>query len=120
MKMTNNTEETKVFTPASYEELKEALGSYDDEYICPEFMRGEYSNDYRPDGIILKELNSVNSYGGEGQGDDYYNVYKFILMNDEVVYIKFEGWYASYDGATYNCAIEVEPKEVTSTVYFAK
>lgn len=54
----------------------------------------------------------VDSFGGEGQGDQYWSVYKFT-RGDEVVYVEFYGWYASYSGAEFTEWFVVKPKEVT-------
>ena len=53
----------------------------------------------------------ADSYGGEGKGDDYWSVYEFSNGN-ESVYVRFDGWYASYDGSEFNEWFFVEPKEV--------
>lgn len=58
----------------------------------------------------------VDSYGGEGKGEEYWSVYKFTLDN-EVCWIKFNGWYASYTGSEYTEFFFVEPKEVVVTRY---
>ena len=55
-------------------------------------------------------------YGGEGQGDEYWSVYKFS-DGDEVVYVKFDGWYASYNGSEFNEWYWVEPQEKVITVF---
>lgn len=55
-------------------------------------------------------------YGGEGQGDEYWSVYKFS-RGDEVVYVKFDGWYASYNGSEFNEWYFVEPQEKVITVF---
>lgn len=67
----------------------------------------------------IKELGRVkriDSYGGEGYGDDYWSVYHFV---DHDVYIKFDGFYQSYEGSTYEEMFEVEPVEVTKIEYQA-
>lgn len=58
----------------------------------------------------------MQSHGGEGEGSDYYTVYSFT-KDDETVYVKFQGWYASYYGADYDSWKFVEPKQKTTTVY---
>jgi hypothetical protein len=58
----------------------------------------------------------VDSYGGEGQGDTYYTVRKFT-NGDDVLYVRFNGWYSSYDGADYNNYQVVRPVEKTIVVY---
>jgi hypothetical protein len=57
-----------------------------------------------------------DNYGGEGQGDDYWSVYSFT-RGDEKVYVKFNGWYASYNGAEFTEWFFVAPKEKVITVW---
>lgn len=60
----------------------------------------------------------VDSYGGEGQGDQYWSVYKFTHKDtNEEILIKFDGYYQSYNGAEYMGWSEVKPVEVTKTEY---
>jgi len=47
--------------------------------------------------------------GGEGKRDKYWTVYKFSSENEEV-YIKFDGWYAAYQGSEFNEWFSVKPK----------
>jgi hypothetical protein len=61
----------------------------------------------------------VDNYGGEDQGSDYWSVYSFT-DGMQVVFIKFDGWYASYDGSTYEQFYEVKPVEKTITVFEKK
>lgn len=50
----------------------------------------------------------VDEYGGEGQGDDYWTVFK---IQDR--YFRKNGWYDSYNGSEWDGALEeVFPKEV--------
>lgn len=58
-------------------------------------------------------------HGGEGQGDQYWTVYKF-QKDQEVSYFKFYGWYASYHGAEFTNLCEVYPKVVTTVNYYNK
>ena len=57
-----------------------------------------------------------DNYGGEGRGDDYWSVYSFT-RGDEKVYVKFNGWYASYNGAEFTEWLFVKPKEKVITVF---
>ena len=57
-------------------------------------------------------------FGGEGQGDDYWTVYSFTNGTD-VVYVKFQGWYASYSGSEFTEWFFVEPKKVEVVEYVA-
>jgi hypothetical protein len=61
----------------------------------------------------------VDNYGGEDQGSDYWSVYSFT-DGMQVVFIKFDGWYASYEGSTYEEFYEVKPVEKTITVFEKK
>jgi hypothetical protein len=61
----------------------------------------------------------VDRYGGEDQGSDYWSVYSFT-DGQEVVFIKFDGWYASYDDSTYEEFYEVQSVEKTITVFEKK
>lgn len=61
----------------------------------------------------------VDRYGGEDQGSDYWSVYSFT-DGMEVVFIQFQGWYASYEGSTYDEFFEVTPVEKTITVFEKK
>lgn len=67
-------------------------------------------------GITFEE---VDRYGGEDQGSDYWSVYSFT-DGMEVVFIQFQGWYASYEGSTYQEFFEVQPVEKTITVFEKK
>lgn len=59
----------------------------------------------------------VDRHGGEGEGDEYYSVYKFKSNLDEICYIKFRGFYASYSGAEYEECLLVKPVTKTIVVY---
>lgn len=73
-----------------------------------------FDGDY--DNLPWDESISVEHHGGEDQGSDYYTVYKFTKGNEEL-YIKFYGYYSSYDGADYEDFTFVTPKQKTITVY---
>lgn len=62
------------------------------------------------------KLTQVQQHGGEGEGDQYWTVYEFEKDN-ELVYVKFEGWYASHYGADYTGFEFVKPKQKVVTVY---
>jgi hypothetical protein len=61
----------------------------------------------------------VDRYGGEDQGSEYWSVYSFT-DGMQVVFIKFDGYYASYDGSTYEEFYEVQAVEKTITVFEKK
>jgi hypothetical protein len=63
----------------------------------------------------IGEIKQEYHYGGEGQGDEYYNVWYFPLHG---VYLRIDGYYQSYDGASFeNEPYEVRPQERVITVY---
>ncbi len=62
----------------------------------------------------------TDHYGGEGQGNDYWDVYGFRYTNlpdSPTVFVKFRGWYASYEGVIYESWSFVEPKQKMVTAY---
>lgn len=87
------------------------------------FMEGEFREpfknkyDSKEIGIIKGHIDSLRldvkcsgEYGGEDMGSDYWSVYKFTL-DDVSVYVKFQGFYQSYNGAEFSEWFFVEPKE---------
>lgn len=66
----------------------------------------------------IGEIKLVEDYGGEDCGSTYYKVYHFI---DHDIYIRLDGWYASYVGCDFDTwdesVCEVKPKEKVVTVY---
>ena len=112
----------------NFDQIKEILESrafYENDSAPVNFMRqdvyllaneigeeGEFKEKYRK----LGQMKCVDSYGGEGQGDDYYSVYHFI---DHDVYIKFQGWHTSHWGSEYDHMVEVKPVTVTKIEYHA-
>lgn len=62
------------------------------------------------------EYECVEQEGGEGEGDQYYTVYKFTKDGEEQ-FVKFNGWYASYHGSEMNDYAFVVPKKVEVIVY---
>ena len=59
----------------------------------------------------------TEDFGGEGMGDHCYYVIKFTrkLDSEDFVYVKFNGYYSSYDGKDYSCGKRyiVKPYEKT-------
>ena len=95
--------------------IKQALFSEDFRYEFHKYDSEEskFKSKLQLLGIDTK---SVYHYGGEGEGEQYYTVWKFSRDNEEV-YFKFDGYYQSYDGATYNKYFQVKPKEVQVIQY---
>lgn len=69
-------------------------------------------------GVVSVEYE--DNHGGEGEGSDYYSIYRFNFEDGEKIYVKFQGWYASYHGSEFESCFIVEPKEVTVVQYFEK
>lgn len=61
----------------------------------------------------------VDRYGGEGEGEEYWSVYSFS-DGQEVVFIKFDGTYASYYGSEFDEFYEVQAVERLVTFYERK
>jgi hypothetical protein len=89
-------------------------------------MSDVYDSDYDSDETksFLDELaenkisfKHMDNHGGEGEGEDYWSVYKFTSGTDEV-FVKFSGWYQSYNGSEFDEFFFVTPKEVMVTQYF--
>lgn len=64
----------------------------------------------------ISKPEDVDCYGGEDQGSTYYKVVKFT-RGDETVFIKFYGYYASYNGVDYEGFKFVTPKQKMVVVY---
>ncbi len=79
------------------------------EGYIPNSFKDAFSNE----GI---SVHSVDEYGGEDQGSDYWHVWKFI-KDSETVYVKFYGFYASHYGTDYLGFKIVTPQQKTITVY---
>ena len=118
--MENQTNQTKTLKSIVEEILKnaeddtinscffqvEGIEPYDGEFYY-KWQDGTYNQLIQAG--ITAEL--ADCYGGEGQGDKYWSVYKFSKGN-EAVYVQFDGWYASYNGSEFNEWFFVEPKQV--------
>lgn len=119
---------------ALYEDVASLVGFYESEGRINEFFQSEITqtpskwfSDYKDEYQyyfdfldMAKEKNiefqHEDNYGGEGQGDDYWSVYSFS-REGESVYVKFDGWYASYNGSEFNEWFFVKPQEKVITVY---
>lgn len=80
-----------------------------------------FNNDFSTDGINLFndwKIECVDSYGGEGQGEMYYTIYKVTDPSGNYCFVKFNGSYYSYDGANYDRYFQVIGKKVEVVQYF--
>lgn len=87
-------------------DFKQLVTEYlnDNRAICEELMcEGVYVKNWCQVENDPFECKGVDSYGGEGQGSDFWSVIQIRNPDDhnEQYYIKFQGWYASYNGAEY-------------------
>jgi hypothetical protein len=99
-----------------------------DEYIKRALFNQDFTSEFRKydsnEEVEFKsklqllgiDMVSVYHYGGEGEGEQYYTVWKFSRDKEEV-YFKFNGYYQSYNGSTYDEYFQVEPKEVQVIQY---
>ena len=90
----------------------------DGEEVCKEMLHGDSGHfdelvKLRPEKI---QAVVVDSYGGEDQGSEYYHVWKFT-MDDETVFARFDGTYASHYGTDFDGWKFVTPQERTVIVY---
>lgn len=88
------------------------------EDVCKEMLHGDSDHfdsllKLRPEQI---KAEVVDSYGGEDQGSEYYHVWKFT-MDDETVFARFDGTYASHYGTDFDGWKFVTPQERTVIVY---
>lgn len=82
----------------------------------------EFLEASRTRGVVIPDFgiaHLVEQYGGEGQGEQYWFVFKLVTDPHER-YFKVDGYYASYDGGYYDEIYEVFPKQVTVTQYEQK
>ena len=75
----------------------------------------EMMSGWGPDTLGPFKLKVEKDYGGEDQGSDYWAVWSFTDYSGDVAYVKFYGYYQSYDGAEYQGWKFVTPKLVTVT-----
>lgn len=75
-------------------------------------------NDWCEENGVTTEC--VEMHGGEGEGNSFWKVHKFTSSDGQVKYVKFEGWYESYDGAEYECFLFVKPQEVKVIQYVSE
>lgn len=98
--------------------------------VITEFFHGEVNDNITWDSEEVSDFRKllsdagvtfqfVDRYGGEDQGSNYWSVYSFS-DGMQVVFIQFQGWYASYDGSTFDEFYEVQPVEKTITVFEKK
>jgi len=97
--------------------LKDTLKSIIDQ--LSDYDKETFMDGYGPEEVFDNQLivvKEVDSYGGEDMGSDYWSVYSFTKDNEEI-FVKFYGWYASHVGSEYRGYKFVAPKEKTITVY---
>jgi hypothetical protein len=89
------------------------IGNEDSKWDSEEVI--EFKNKLRENNIAFEH---TECFGGEGMGDQYWSVYKFTGAEESnFLYVKFNGWYQSYNGSEYTDWFFVKPKEVLRTEY---
>jgi hypothetical protein len=89
--------------------FKDEFGVYLDSYSEYAVECRDYENDN------YKVQSEVDSYGGEGQGEEYWTISRILdKRTEEVFFIKFDGYYDSWEGSDFsnNDWNIVEPKVV--------
>ncbi len=100
-----------------YADFAEQYGDHEDFSFDTDYFWGEShygSNEGTQDNWTAKV---EASYGGEGQGDEYWLVIS-VSDGETTRYFRRDGWYASYDGGYLDGeSYEVKPQEKMITVY---
>jgi hypothetical protein len=77
----------------------------------------KYGEDVPCDVAGLGRLNLIESYGGEGKGDEYWVVFS-LSEGDVTRYFRKDGWYQSYSGGELDGELtEVTPVPKVVTVW---
>lgn len=73
----------------------------------------KYSDAWQNPVFANFKISQEDHYGGEGKGSDYFTIFKLTdKVTEDDFFIKFEGYYASYEGTTWESVVEVKPVEV--------
>ena len=99
----------KVTTQEVKETFKTEFGVDMDCYSVDVIQYSDYENDN------YKVVSEIDSYGGEGQGTERWNISRILdKKTNEVFFIRFDGYYESWNGTDWsgNDWNIVEPKEV--------
>ena len=103
--------------------LKQTVTDFlnDNRRIAEELMQeGDYQSKWGDwENSLPFQFKCVDSFGGEGQGDEYWTVIEVRdpTNQDETLLVKLYGWYASYNGSEYEGWQFVTPRQKTITVY---
>ena len=96
-------------------EVDHSSGGSDSTWFDKEEL--EALSNLRTNGLNWSKVKSHG--GGEGDGEECWSVYKFYNSEDDVAYIKFDGYYQSYNGSEYQEFYVVEPVDRMVTFYEA-
>lgn len=94
--------------------LKERIENWSDE------LRDEFSDAINDDENVELDgfkFELIKEHGGEGQGEEYWKVYKVTEGNASIL-IRMDGSYASYDGPDFDPFDFRKVKAVKRTVTF--
>lgn len=65
----------------------------------------------------ITSIKIIDSYGGEGDGDQYWYIIEVEHNNGTIALVKLDGYYASYVGHKYSEWFFVKPVQVMVTKY---
>jgi hypothetical protein len=101
------------------DKIRTIFGNVGDGSICSYFADDAWDNYFKEADLetihakLLEEfgeIKEVDSFGGEGQGDQYWKVFHLPKIDR---YLQIYGYYASHYGHEWNSIFIVVPKEKT-------
>ena len=102
----------KEFNMSTLKEVVSVILGNTDNEVLREMFHSEISENTKWDSVdvttfresLKKEgitLKHEDNYGGEDMGSEYWSVYSFE-KSGAIIYVKFDGYYYSYNGSTFD------------------
>lgn len=92
------------------------------EHLCEsEDIENVYGKNYKnfETSFGKVDVKLLDSYGGEGQGEDYWKVYELKMEDGTSAIYRRNGWYASSEGVSWDNFEEVKAVEVVKMDWVA-
>lgn len=87
----------------------------------PDYLDSEHWAEFvweTPIQLSVGNVTTEKLFGGEGQGYQYWVVFRLETPDQRVHYLRIDGWYDSYDGGYYDGKVyEVYPTQKMVTVF---